>query len=107
MTMSLPVLALSMTPDGAFIAGATSDRILIWKVGEHTMPRASWSRVPHPGWQSPKGNTETDEEFIPCLGWDSEGQKLVYGANSRVSGHAAIKTCHRTNRLKLAVINFR
>ncbi|KAK4209587.1 lish protein [Rhypophila decipiens] len=85
MTLSVPILGLSMTPDGAFIAAATSDKILIWKVGEHQIPRASWSRVPHPGWQSPKANTETEEEFIPCLGWNSEGQKLVYGANGRVS----------------------
>ena len=85
MTMALPILGLSMTPDGAFIAAATSDKILIWKVGEHAMPRASWSRVPHPGWQSPKMSNGTEEEFIPCLGWDSEGQKLVYGANGRVS----------------------
>ncbi|KAK0706529.1 WD40-repeat-containing domain protein [Lasiosphaeria miniovina] len=90
MTMTHSVLALSMTPDGAFIAGATSDRVLIWKVGDHAMPRASWTRVPHPGWQSPKVPPESDEEFTPCLGWDSEGKKLVYGANSR-----------------LAVINFR
>ncbi|KAK0634614.1 WD40-repeat-containing domain protein [Bombardia bombarda] len=88
MTMSHTVVGLSITPDGAFIAGATSDRILIWKIGDHAMPRASWSRVPHPGWQSPKA--ETEEEFLPCLGWNSEGQQLVYGANSR-----------------LAVINFR
>ncbi|KAK0626015.1 WD40-repeat-containing domain protein [Immersiella caudata] len=91
MTMNnLAVVGLSITPDGAFLAGATSEKILIWKIGENAIPRASWNRVPHPGWQSPKGNSESDEEFMPCLGWDSEGQKLVYGANSR-----------------LAVINFR
>ncbi|KAK3315118.1 WD40-repeat-containing domain protein [Apodospora peruviana] len=94
MTMSLPILGLSMTPDGAFIAGATSDKILIWKVGEHAIPRASWSRVPHPGWQSPspKANPETEEDFLPCLGWNAEGQKLVYGANGRVSTRNAQKT---------------
>lgn len=90
MTMDSPVLGISMTPDGAFIAGATRDKILIWKVGEHAMPRASWTRIPHPGWQSPKANSDTEEEPVSCLGWNSEGQKLVFGVNSR-----------------LAVINFR
>ncbi len=106
MTMSLPVAAISMTPDGAFIAGATSDRILIWKVGDSAIPRASWTRAPHPGWQSPKGNSDTEDDFLPCLGWDSEGQRLVYGANSRVSNtpeHARVVA----NNSQLAVINFR
>lgn len=88
MTMSLAVATIAMTPDGLFIAGATDERILIWKIGETSIPRASWSRVPHPGWQSPKSDDE--ETMIPCLGWDSEGQRLIYGINSR-----------------LAVINFR
>ena len=55
MTMNLPVTSLSITPDGAFIAGATAASILIWKMGETAFPRASWERVPHPGWQSQIG----------------------------------------------------
>ena len=89
MTMDQPVLALAMTPDGAFIAGATRDQVFIWKLGENSSPRAVWRRPPHPGWLSPSPNGE-DEDFQPCLGWDAEGQRLAYGANSR-----------------LAVINFR
>ncbi|KAI2632081.1 WD40 repeat-like protein [Hypoxylon sp. NC1633] len=90
MTMGLPIVALAFTPDGAFIAGATSERILIWKVGDHSIPRASWSRAPHPGWLSPRMNPESDEEDEHCLGWDATGHKLAYGVNSR-----------------LAIINFR
>ncbi|KAI8634227.1 WD40 repeat-like protein [Xylariaceae sp. FL1651] len=90
MTMGPAIVALAFTPDGAFIAGATSERILIWKVGDHSIPRASWSRLPHPGWLSPRMNPESDEEDEHCLGWDSTGHKLAYGVNSR-----------------LAVINFR
>ncbi|CAK7217083.1 hypothetical protein SBRCBS47491_003042 [Sporothrix bragantina] len=90
MTMDLPVMALAFTPDGAFIAGATPERILIWKVGDHAIPRASWRRTPHPGWHSPKLNNESDDEDTHCLCWDSTGQKLAYGVNNR-----------------LAVINFR
>ncbi|KAI1635678.1 WD40-repeat-containing domain protein [Biscogniauxia mediterranea] len=90
MTMGPSIVALAFTPDGAFIAGATNDRILIWKVGDHSIPRASWSRTPHPGWLSPRMNSESDEEYEHCLGWDATGHKLAYGVNSR-----------------LAIINFR
>lgn len=90
MTMGPPIVALAFTPDGAFIAGATSERILIWKVGDCSIPRASWSRAPHPGWLSPRMNPESDEEDEHCLGWDATGHKLAYGVNSR-----------------LAIINFR
>lgn len=86
LTMESPIVRLAFTPDGAFIAGATANQVLIWKVGNHAMPRASWSRPPHPGWLSPKTNSETDEEDEHCLCWDSNGQKLAYGSNSRVSG---------------------
>ncbi|KAI2642274.1 WD40-repeat-containing domain protein [Xylaria nigripes] len=84
MNMGLPIVALAFTPDGAFIAGATSERILIWKVGDHSIPRASWSRTPHPGSLSPRLSSESDEEDEHCLCWDSTGHKLAYGANSRV-----------------------
>ncbi|KAI1083733.1 WD40 repeat-like protein [Whalleya microplaca] len=90
MTMGLPIVALAFTPDGAFIAGATNERILIWKVDDHSIPRASWSRAPHPGWLSPRMNAESDDEDEHCLGWDATGHKLAYGVNSR-----------------LAIINFR
>lgn len=85
LTMNGPIVGLAFTPDGAFIAGATGARILIWKVGDHNVPRASWKRTPHPGWSSPKTNSESEDEDEHCLGWDCDGHKLAYGANSRVS----------------------
>jgi WD40 repeat protein len=85
LTMDSPIMRLAFTPDGAFIAGATSTQVLIWKVGSHAVPRASWSRPVHPGWLSPKVNAESDEEDEHCLCWDADGQKLAYGSNSRVS----------------------
>ena len=85
MTMGPSIVALAFTPDGAFLAGATSERILIWKVGDHSIPRASWSRTPHLGWLSPRMHTDSEEEDQHCLSWDASGQKLAYGVNSRVS----------------------
>ncbi|KAL2256815.1 hypothetical protein VTK26DRAFT_1076 [Humicola hyalothermophila] len=78
----LAVNSLSISPDGAFVAVATTDRILIWKIGDHAMPKASWT--PQPGWQSPNSGTDS-EDAIPCLGWDCEGQRLVYGLESRLA----------------------
>lgn len=108
MTMNGPVVALAFTPDGAFIAGATAERILIWKVGDHAIPRASWSRTPHPGWLSPKTNGDGEDEDMHCLCWDTTGQKLAYGVNNRVSldvWQTRMRT--RANTMQLAVINFR
>ncbi|CAN8103709.1 unnamed protein product [Discula destructiva] len=89
-----PVLALAFTPDGAFIAGATRDKILIWKVGEYTLPRAQWIRTNQPGSSlSPKvngTNGAADIEDQHCLCWDASGQRLAFGVNDL-----------------LAVINFR
>ncbi|RDA94804.1 hypothetical protein CP533_4242 [Ophiocordyceps camponoti-saundersi (nom. inval.)] len=85
MTMDSPIVRLAFTPDGAFIAGATSRQVLIWKVGSHAMPRASWNRPPHPGWLSPKGLSDSDEEDEHCLCWDVSGQQLAYGSNSRLA----------------------
>lgn len=79
-----PVLALSFTPDGAFIAGATRDRVLIWKVGEYTMPRAQWSRTSQPGRLSPKMNGTAEIEDQHCLCWDATGQRLAFGVNDLV-----------------------
>ncbi|PWI73934.1 WD domain-containing protein [Purpureocillium lilacinum] len=85
LTMDSPIVRLAFTPDGAFIAGATTRQVLIWKVDNFAMPRASWKRPPHPGWLSPKGSSDTDEEDEHCLCWDMSGQKLAYGSNSRLA----------------------
>ncbi|KAK4120845.1 WD40 repeat-like protein [Parathielavia appendiculata] len=78
----LAVNNLSMSPDGALIAVAAHDRILVWRMGDHAMPMASW--VPQPGWQSPGSGTDA-EDAISCLGWDSEGRRLVYGLENRLA----------------------
>lgn len=82
--MELPVVRLAFTPDGAFIAGATSRSVLIWKVDSHSVPRAVW-RPSRDEFESLKSNQDSEEEDEHCLCWDISGQKLAYGANSRVS----------------------
>jgi transducin (beta)-like 1 len=84
MTMGSSVVALAFTPDGAFVAGATSQRILIWKFDDVSVPRASWLRGSEMGWQTPQSNDSANEEDQHCLSWDANGQKLAYGVNSLV-----------------------
>jgi transducin (beta)-like 1 len=84
MTMGSGVVALAFTPDGAFISGATSERILIWKADDVNVPRASWVRGSELGWQTPQSHDSTTEEDQHCLCWDATGQKLAYGVNSLV-----------------------
>jgi WD40 repeat protein len=83
-TMDLPVVRLAFTPDGAFIAGATPRSVLIWKVDSHSVPRAIW-RPSKDELENLKSNQDSEEEDEHCLCWDKDGQKLAYGANSRVS----------------------
>lgn len=96
-TMDSPIVRLAFTPDGAFIAGATATQILIWKVGSHAVPRASWSRPANSGWLSPKTNIESDEEDEHCLCWDADGQKLAYGSNSRVRRQSSFELVYPPN----------
>lgn len=103
LTMDSPIVRLAFTPDGAFIAGATANQVLIWKVGNPIMPRAVWRRSLQPGWLSPKGNFDSDEEGYAehCLSWDANGQKLAYGSNSTVSFHRHSRWLGKVARVTL------
>lgn len=85
MTMNSAVVALSFTPDGAFIAGGTNAQVLIWKVADVHLPFASWTRGLDPGWSTPQSHDSAAEEDQFSLTWDADGQRFAYGANSRVS----------------------
>jgi transducin (beta)-like 1 len=108
LNMNNSVVAVAFTPDGAFIAGATEKTILIWKVDDLGvgLPRASWTRDSESGWQSPKANGSTQMEDHYCLCWDSNGQKLAFGANSQVSLVPELLEFTLTTG-QLAIIDFR
>jgi len=84
MTMGAGVVGLSFTPDGAFIAGATSERILIWKVDDGNVPRASWNRGSELGWQTPHSHDSLEPEDTHSLCWAADGHTLAYSVNSMV-----------------------
>lgn len=85
MTLNSAVVALSFTPDGAFIAGGTNQQVSIWNVNEVNLPRAIWTRAREAGWETPQSHDSGTEEDQFSLSWDANGQKLAYGVNSRVS----------------------
>lgn len=86
MTMNSAVVALAFTPDGAFIAGGTSQHVVVWKVDEaNSFPRATWTRRTDEGCETPRSNDSGAYEDHVSMSWDVDGQKLAYGANSRVS----------------------
>jgi len=88
MTMDSSVLALAFTPDGAFLAAATSTHVLIWNMANPAVPAARWVRGQEPGWQSPNMNGTTLDEYHHCLCWDADGKRLAYGVNSMVCNHS-------------------
>ncbi|KAL1891242.1 hypothetical protein Cpir12675_005032 [Ceratocystis pirilliformis] len=81
-----PIVALAFSPDGEYLAGATALHVYIWKVGDTaSIPYAKWKRTPHPGWNGPTPSGENEDTFEHCLAWDSTGQKVAYGVNSRLA----------------------
>ncbi len=88
-TMLSTVVALACTPDGVFLAGATNQKILIWRFEDLNVPRAHWERASEFEWRNPKNDVASEEEEdTHCLAWDAHGQKLAYGVQNQVSSLA-------------------
>lgn len=85
MTLDGAVVALAFTPDGAFLASATTSQILIWKLEDLSAPRARWVFGPEHNWRDGGSDTWASEEGQHTLSWDANGQKLAYGINNNVS----------------------
>jgi len=81
---SSAVVGLAFTPDGSFLAGATRNRILIWKIDELGLPKACWLRGTDHGWETPKSNGSDTVDYHHSLCWDVSGQKLAYGVANQV-----------------------
>lgn len=85
MTLDGAVVALAFTPDGAFLASATTTQILIWKLEDVSVPRARWVFGPEHNWRDGSNGLPGNEEPQHTLSWDANGQKLAYGINNNVS----------------------
>jgi transducin (beta)-like 1 len=84
MTLDGVVVALAFTPDGAFLASATTSQILIWKLEDLSAPRARWVLGPEHNWRDGSSGLWVGEDQH-TLSWDANGQKLAYGINNNVS----------------------
>lgn len=80
MTLDGGVIALAFTPDGAFLASATSQQILIWRLEDVSVPRARWAQGP-----GRSNICAATEDVNHTLSWDANGQKLAYGIENTVS----------------------
>ena len=90
MILDGPVVALAFTPDGAFLASATTSQILIWKLDDLSVPRARWAFGPEHNWRDGSSGM-WPEESQHTLSWDAHGQKLAYGINNNVSSWVVLR----------------
>ncbi|KAI0996577.1 hypothetical protein K3495_g11605 [Podosphaera aphanis] len=85
-TLRSAVSALSFSPDGSLLAGATADNIFIWKVNNFHIPTAVWRRQTESGWQTPQSSESTlGDEDICTLCWDCHGKRLALSNNNRLA----------------------
>ncbi|KAI6249751.1 F-box-like/WD repeat-containing protein TBL1XR1 [Erysiphe necator] len=86
MTMRSTAFAIAFSPDGEFLASATSENLFIWKTDSPHIPLGTWTRQYESGWQTPLSSESTFSEVEICsLSWDSEGRRLAYGMNNRLA----------------------
>jgi transducin (beta)-like 1 len=100
------VVALSFTPDGAFLASATSRQILIWRMEDVSTPRARWNLDSERDLGDDTMNAPDDEQERN-LSWDASGHKLAYGINNSVCLPAAAAKLLLANLQQIAVIEWR
>jgi WD40 repeat protein len=99
MGLSSPVMALSYSPDGFYVAGASYDHIKIWKAESGIQPIAQWDGQ-NSDWrgtalklrdQDTNGDirsaSDGQQEFDAdhSLSWDADSKKLAFGLGNQVS----------------------
>jgi WD40 repeat protein len=99
MGLSSPVMALSYSPDGFYIAGASYDQIKVWKAESAVQPIAQWDGQDS-NWrgtslkqrdQDTNGDIHSasdgqqDFDADHSLSWDADSKKLAFGLGNQVS----------------------
>jgi WD40 repeat protein len=99
MGLSSPVMTLSYSPDGFYVAGASYDQIKIWKADAGVQPIAQWDGQDS-NWrgtslkqrdQDANGDirsaSDGQQEFDAdhSLSWDADSKKLAFGLGNQVS----------------------
>ena len=86
-------MAMSFTPDGYLVAGASQSRVLIWNAEAGGVPKASWKgqlgKMMNGALTNGDGVDAMDEDGLEeesgcSLSWDADGSKLALGVGSQV-----------------------
>ena len=100
MGLSSPVMTLSYSPDGFYVAGASYDQIKIWKAESGVQPIAQWDGKDS-DWrgtslklrdQDANGDlrsaSDSPQELDAdhSLSWDANSKKLAFGLGNQVRG---------------------
>lgn len=122
MGFSSPVMALSYSPDGFYVAGGSYDQIKIWKAESGIQPIAQWNGQ-NSDWrgtalklrdQDTNGDirsaSDGQQEFEAdhSLSWDADSKKLAFGLGNQVSALMLrnFNRCLVDIDTQVAVINF-
>jgi WD40 repeat protein len=122
MGLSSPVMTLSYSPDGFYVAGASYDQVKIWKAKSGVHPIAQWD-VQDSGWRgtalkmrdqdanldirsASDGQNEVDADH--SLSWDADSKKLAFGLGNQVCDlcHLMPIKAFTDPFAQVAVINF-
>ncbi|KAI9820673.1 MAG: hypothetical protein M1827_005042 [Pycnora praestabilis] len=115
---SIPVMALSFTPDGFLIAAAGHGKVMVWNAEKGGLPLAGWNdqlgRSASDGIEEEEEEVEEVEEDdeangnVYGLSWDADGGKLAfgYGSQVRIVPNLVVPEIY-LHLKKIAIINFR
>ncbi len=92
------VMALSYSPDGFYLAGASYDQVKIWKADSGRSPVAQWDSQDS-NWggvsikqhehavngATPSSDGRQESDAYHSLSWDADSKKLAFGLGSQVS----------------------
>ena len=115
-----PVLALSYSHDGFYVASASYDTVQVWNAEKGSQPVAKWDGSPT-NWQGTRlkhggyamnGDVESsdgqkqEEESDHSLSWDADSKKLAFGLGNQVRHTWRLKHWVKLNQSRWRSLTF-